>query len=241
MEVKKMNELIELKERFEGIVQAEEEFPVDFDQAWQWIGYSSKRNGLRVLTKNFQANFDYMTLKNKLVRNDEFTETQPERKKHAGGRGKIDQYSLSVDCFKSFCMLAQTDKGKQVRQYYIQLEKEFFKQRRKLIAVEHMGIAEARIILDRAFNIELGYTLEHRENLQIFFDLWIWFTGNPDDYLLIETVHRKYLHECQNESGTLSRFNFTRYVRKLFPSIGYGPKKVDGHPYQVFYGIRFQE
>jgi hypothetical protein len=54
-----MNELIELKERFEEIVQSAEEFPVDFDDAWQWIGYSTKGNALRVLKENFEESIDF--------------------------------------------------------------------------------------------------------------------------------------------------------------------------------------
>jgi hypothetical protein len=41
-----MNELIPFAQ-LEIIAQSSEAFPVDFDLAWQWIGYSTKGNALR--------------------------------------------------------------------------------------------------------------------------------------------------------------------------------------------------
>jgi hypothetical protein len=32
-------------------------------------------------------------------------------------------YFLTADCFKAFCMMAGTEKGKQVRKYYLKIEK----------------------------------------------------------------------------------------------------------------------
>ena len=57
-----MNELIELKERFENIVQSTEQFPVNFDEAWQWVEYSTKGNALKILQSNFEENTDYSSL-----------------------------------------------------------------------------------------------------------------------------------------------------------------------------------
>jgi phage anti-repressor protein len=104
-----MNELVELKERFEAVAQSSEEFPIDFDDAWQWIGYSTKGNALRVLQDNFDGGTDYLS---KLINRSD------------GKPGKSYRaYFLAVDCFKSFCMVAGTEKGKEVRKYYLQIEK----------------------------------------------------------------------------------------------------------------------
>jgi phage anti-repressor protein len=108
-----MNELVELKERFEGIAQSSEKFPVDFDPAWQWVGYSTKQKGLNMLTTNFEKDMDFLTV----------------RLKSTGGR-PAEGYFLTVDCFKSFCMMAGTQKGKEVRKYYLEIEREY----RRLLA-----------------------------------------------------------------------------------------------------------
>ena len=104
-----MNELIELRERFEAIAQSAEQFPVDFDDAWQWVGYSNKGNALRKLQENFQEEEDFCL--SKLI-----------SKAGRGGHNEV-RYFLATDCFKSFCMMAGTPKGKEVRKYYIKIEK----------------------------------------------------------------------------------------------------------------------
>jgi phage anti-repressor protein len=121
-----MNELIPL-EKIAPVIKSESRFPVDFDDAWQWIGYSSKQKALESLYKNFKAGTDFLATR-KLNPTVEFAEAQPEsgESKHAGGRGKSDKYSLAIDCFKAFCMMAGTEKGKAVRRYYIDLEKRFY-------------------------------------------------------------------------------------------------------------------
>jgi anti-repressor protein len=106
MKGSEMNELVEFKERFAGIVQSTEKFSVDFDQAWQWVGYSTKQKAREALERYFEEDQDFLTAK----------------LKSTGGRPQ-DGYFLTVECFKSFCMMAGTQKGKEVRKYYIKIEK----------------------------------------------------------------------------------------------------------------------
>ena len=56
---------------------------------------------------NFEAEYDFSS---KLM-------------KSTGGRPSHG-YFLTVDCFKSFCMMAGTERGKEVRKYYLAVEKE---------------------------------------------------------------------------------------------------------------------
>ncbi|WP_017317860.1 hypothetical protein [Mastigocladopsis repens] len=53
-----MTEILSL-ELVKSFVESTEEFPVDFDDAWQWIGYSSKQKGKDQLTRNFILGVDY--------------------------------------------------------------------------------------------------------------------------------------------------------------------------------------
>ena len=105
--------LIPLKQRFEAIAQSSEQHPIDFDDAWQWVGYATKQKGLNMLTANFEEEIDFLTT----------------RLKSTGGRPS-DGYFLTVDCFKAFCMMAGTERGKEVRRYYIAVEKAFLTQRK---------------------------------------------------------------------------------------------------------------
>jgi Phage anti-repressor protein len=102
-----MNELTE-------IAQSLSDFPVDFDKAWKWVGYSRKDSALRTLFENFEEGI-------------EFDSTQKRnQKKQRGGDRKTVKYNLTTDCFKSFCMMAGTEKGKEVRKYFLTVEKKFF-------------------------------------------------------------------------------------------------------------------
>jgi hypothetical protein len=45
-------------------------------------------------------------------------------KKGSGGHNE-KRYLLTVDCFKAFCMMAGTDRGKEVRRYFLEVEKRY--------------------------------------------------------------------------------------------------------------------
>jgi phage anti-repressor protein len=107
LEVKMMDELIPF-ERLEMVAKSIDLYPVDFDDAWQWVGYSRKDNALETLKANFEEGTDFSGLK----------------RKSTGGRPS-DAYFLTTDCFKAFCMMAGTQKGKEVRRYYLDLEKKY--------------------------------------------------------------------------------------------------------------------
>ncbi|WP_100551056.1 antA/AntB antirepressor family protein [Caedibacter taeniospiralis] len=62
----------------------------------------------RMFEYGFEENEDYILL-NKFVKQDN----------GHGGHNKVD-YFLSIDCAKEIAMLQRSDKGKQVRKYFIE-------------------------------------------------------------------------------------------------------------------------
>jgi phage anti-repressor protein len=116
-----MNELALYERQFDGIAASTNPFPVDFDQAWQWVGYSTKSNALRVLQENFEETVD-------------FCSSEMMSKKEGRGGHNERVYFLTVDCFKSFCMMAGTEKGKEVRKYYLAIEKKYYELRQTLVS-----------------------------------------------------------------------------------------------------------
>jgi hypothetical protein len=100
------------------------------------------------------------------------------------------------------------------------------------------NIESARIMLDRARDTERIYDQKQEEKIRLFFNMFIYFTENKGDYLLVKEVYEKYADETEHY-GILSRFNFTYRLRRMFPNIEYGQKKVHGYPQLVFYGVRF--
>jgi phage anti-repressor protein len=129
-------EIKALTVQFYEAIHCEDGFGVDFDEAWDWVGYSTKGNAKRILEQNFTQDADYQIF----IIND---------KNPQGGRPS-EQIRLSSDCFKSFCMLAQTARGKEVRRYFIECEKVFRKlipQTTKLAQLENrQTLIEAAVV-----------------------------------------------------------------------------------------------
>jgi len=91
----------------------ENEFIVDLDNIWKWLGFNTKQNAKRTLQKNFKPEIDY---KISLIQLDKRTNDTK------GGQNK-ETIMLTIETFKMFCLTAGTEKAKQIHKYYIKLEK----------------------------------------------------------------------------------------------------------------------
>ena len=86
-----------------------QDFVVDLDIVWPWLGFTRKDNAKRRLTKFFAEGPDYITLLPK------------EERSGRGGQNK-ECIMLNVDTFKTFCLVSETEKAKEVRAYYLKME-----------------------------------------------------------------------------------------------------------------------
>jgi phage anti-repressor protein len=92
----------------QSLVTSNDPFPVGFDYFWEWVGYSNKANAKKALTSNFLPNKDFTFF----IQLDEKSE-----------RGRpTEEIKLSVPCAKKMAMMARTEKGDQVREYFLQCE-----------------------------------------------------------------------------------------------------------------------
>lgn len=85
------------------------DYPINLENVYKMIGFANKGNAMKTIKSNFIENEDYKT------------SLLPKEKSSWGGSGK-DEIMLNVDTFKNLCMMAKTDKGKQIRKYYVKLE-----------------------------------------------------------------------------------------------------------------------
>lgn len=93
-----------------GFFESESPFPIDFDDAWQWVEYSRKDVAKDALALSFVQGVDYLV---------------PESSGTKKGRDwRLEKIYLTLDCFKMFCMMAGTSKGREVRLYFLECEKE---------------------------------------------------------------------------------------------------------------------
>lgn len=85
------------------------DFPINLEHVFKMIGFANKGNAKRTLENNFVKGEDY---KSSFI---------PTEKREIGG-SLIEQIMLNVDTFKNLCMIAKTEKGKEIRKYYVKLE-----------------------------------------------------------------------------------------------------------------------
>lgn len=102
------NNLGHLEPAFLGIVHSQNSHPVDFDQAWRWLGYSKKSNAKRKLSAPELA--------------DEVRIVPAPESEGRGGSNR-ERIAMTVDGFKRLGMMTMTSRGCEVREYFLQVEK----------------------------------------------------------------------------------------------------------------------
>jgi len=121
-----MSEKLILESQVEKLVEqtynADDEFCIDLDALfadetgemipiWQWAGYKTKQNAV-VKTNKLEEGIDFL-----LMMNHKRTEGRGGNNKH--------QYLFTKDGFKHFLLMSNTNRGQQIRKYFIDVEKRF--------------------------------------------------------------------------------------------------------------------
>ena len=78
---------------------------------WQWSGYKTKENAV-YKTKKLEETVDFKLLKNQKLQGSKTGQ-------------KINRYLFTKDGFKQFLMLSNTERGRQIRLYFIDVEKRY--------------------------------------------------------------------------------------------------------------------
>ena len=85
------------------------DYPINLENVFHMIGFANKGNAMKTIKNNFTLDEDYKLL------------IIPREKKQNAGRSE-HEIMLNIDTFKNLCMIAKTDKGKEIRKYYVKLE-----------------------------------------------------------------------------------------------------------------------
>jgi phage anti-repressor protein len=86
------------------------EIIINFDVVCKWL-VVLKENLKKILIKNFELNFDYSL---KTIR---------KQHKDTKRTSTYDEILITPNCMKELCMISQTAKAKEVRKYFIEMEK----------------------------------------------------------------------------------------------------------------------
>lgn len=87
------------------------DFVIDLDNVWKWLGFSQKIKAKQLLEKNFTINKNYICSLYVAVKQDS---------KHGGQNKEI--FMLNVKTFKSLCLKAGTKKADEIHDYYMKME-----------------------------------------------------------------------------------------------------------------------
>lgn len=90
------------------------DFVVNLDHIWKWIGFGQKIDAKRLLEKHFVIDIDYKNLAHATsgARLDD----------EKWGGHNLKKIMLTIKCFKSLCLKAQTKKAGEIHEYYMKLE-----------------------------------------------------------------------------------------------------------------------
>ncbi len=88
------------------------DYVIDLDNIWKWLGFTNKANSKILLLKYFKNNKDYKFLLDPSIK---------QKKEGRGGHNK-EIIMLNIQTFKKFCLKAGTDKANEIHDYFIKLE-----------------------------------------------------------------------------------------------------------------------
>ena len=127
------------------------DFVIDLDDVWKWLGFQSKFNAKRILEKTFINETDYKLLLRQPAKQTDNTK---------GGHNK-ETIMLTIRTFKLFCLKAGTKKAEQIHEYYIKLEE-------ILQEIVQEESNELKLQLEQKTNqLENQIILSEEENLKI--------------------------------------------------------------------------
>ena len=94
--------------------------PINYDAEQPTVSARALHTGLGI-SKRFSTWFD--TNSQGFVENEDFTSVLSGTVVNNGAYREIQDYALNVDMAKHICLMSRTERGKQCRQYLIDLEK----------------------------------------------------------------------------------------------------------------------
>jgi anti-repressor protein len=94
--------------------------PINYDGEQPTVSARALHTGLEI-SRRFSVWFE--TNSQGFVENEDYTSVLSGTVVNNGAHREIQDYSLSVDMAKHICLMSRTEKGKQIRQYFIDLEK----------------------------------------------------------------------------------------------------------------------
>lgn len=102
----------------------DKDFVVDLDDHWKELGYSKKDKATDSIVKNLEVDVDYSHENNNIPSSQGICSDDNFRVNlSTSARRPKTKFFLTVSAYKILCSLAGTDQGKEIRKYFIAVEK----------------------------------------------------------------------------------------------------------------------
>jgi hypothetical protein len=86
-----------------------DDFVIDLDDIWVWLGYTKKDKGKDLLKKYFKVEHDFKII-------------FPDVRENSKAGRPSEKIMLNIKTFKKMCLKANTSKANEIHEYYIKLE-----------------------------------------------------------------------------------------------------------------------
>lgn len=98
------------------------DYIIDLDNVWKWLGFSQKIRAKELLEKYFVIDKDYKNIafSTEKAKNIAPPNGGTNKNKHGGQNKQI--YMLTIKTFKSLCLKAGTKKADEIHDYYLKME-----------------------------------------------------------------------------------------------------------------------
>jgi phage anti-repressor protein len=191
-----------------------EDYPINLEDVYKMIGFANKGNAMKTIKNNFIKDEDYRVF---------FHMEKNLTSKDLGGRPS-ENVMLNADTFKNLCMIAKTDKGKEIRKYYVKLEniynkiikEEIEEQKNLLEQQKHLTKSEVEKTLKTSYNKrKVLYLIKIYENDNLY------KFGYTDDIVTRLRTHKNMIGDhieliycIESENNKLLENQFKEYLYK---------------------------
>lgn len=188
------------------------DYPINLEDVFRMIGFANKGNAMKTIKSNFVKDEDYKTSlihkeKSSWGGSGDEKAARPYGEagistKNLGGAGlNKETVMLNVDTFKNLCMLAKTDKGKEIRKYYVKLEnihnkivKEEIEQQKQLLLEKDTQLENKELEKKREVEMTLKTSFNKRSLVYLIKitinDEIIYKFGHTDDIITRLSTHK---------------------------------------------------
>ena len=131
------------------------DFVVNLENVWKFIGFSNKGNAKRLLKQHFTENRDY-----------KIALLQTEKRKNEGGHNE-ETIMLNINTFKKLCLKSNTENADRIHDYYIKLEmvyneliKEQLREQKTLVEEQKTLVEEQKTLVEEKEKLLLEQSKE---------------------------------------------------------------------------------